>query len=162
MCIYRYSWKYCAQLLAIITLDVSWQAIVKYRDIEEAIVRAEERMLYFNQIVFSVESWNRAFVLPFPLLYAVRNNGWLSLVWVTCSVSQGWTRWPCVGKRQAFEQEAHTGYDRCIVAWRLKPCLQSGGNFTAKFHCCFRVLACGVMFYCSLLYMQWLLVQRLL
>lgn len=101
-----------------------------------------------------------AFVLPFPLLDAVRNNGWLSAVWVTCSVSQGWTRWPCAGKRQAFEQEAHTGNGLCIVARRLKPRLQSAGNFTVKFHSYIRVLACGVRFYCFYSNMQWLLVLR--
>lgn len=52
------------------------------------------------------------------------NTGWLSEVWVTCSLSQDWMHWPCAGKLQAFEQEAHTGKDRCIVAPRLQPCLQ--------------------------------------
>lgn len=113
-------------------LDIYWQAPEKWRGIKEAITRLERRMLYFNQIRSSMGSWNMCFCSPFS---SVRNNGWLSVAWMTCSVSQGWMRWPCAGKRQAFEQEAHTGNDRCIVAWRLKPCLQSVGNVPVKFHC---------------------------
>lgn len=103
-----------------------------------------------------------AFVLLFPLLDAVRNNGWLSVVWVTCSVSQGWARWPCAGKRRAFEQEGHTGNRRCIVASSLKPRLLSVGSFTVKFHSYTRFLACRALFYCFFSYTQWLLVLRLL
>lgn len=120
----------------------------KWWNIKEAIQSSSRRMLYFSQGLFTVRSRNMCFCSPLPLLDAVRNNGWLSEVWVTCSISQGWTRWPCAGKRQAFEQEAHTGNDRCIVARRLKPCLQSLGRFTVKFHRSIRVSACEVTFYC--------------
>lgn len=148
--------------LLVITLAISWQAAVKWWDIKEAIIRALRRMLYFSQSVLS--AWapiTCAFVLPFSLLDAVMNTGWLSEVWVTCSLSQGWTQWPCAGKRQTFEQEAHSGNGCCIVARRLKPGLQSVGNFTVKFHWYIRVSAGRVTFYCFFSYVQWLLVLRL-
>lgn len=57
-----------------VALDVFWQVVVKGVDIKEAIVRGERRMLYFNQSLFNVGSWNGAFVFPFPLLDVVRHN----------------------------------------------------------------------------------------
>lgn len=47
--------------LLIITLDISWEAVVKCLEIKEAIIKAQRRMLNFNETLFSMGSWNMCF-----------------------------------------------------------------------------------------------------
>lgn len=101
-----------------------------------------------------------AFVLPFPLLDAPSRSGWLSAVWVTCSVSQGWTRWPCAGKWQAFR----AGSPRRKRPLHCCPKAQTLSAVRREFYSqvlvYFRLLACWVTFYCCFSNMQRLLALR--
>lgn len=84
----------------------------QWRDIKEAIVRAAWRMSYFTHFV-----QQRAFVPPrlFPLWGHTNECRVTHEVWVTCSLSQGWTQWPCAWKA-ASPRKAGSGMQEAAAA----------------------------------------------
>lgn len=58
-------WR-CGKKVRFITLNIyyCWQGAVERATIKEAIIRAQRRMLYFNQVVFRMRTRNMCFCSP--------------------------------------------------------------------------------------------------